>query len=123
MLKYDTENLPRITFKGKRLTEKQIAVLEFLAQGQTNTEIAENLFLSVRTVESHISRIRGIISEHMPQSQRISDRQLVLFAKDLIDGFKIFDMLKSSMNEGFELSEFKTYQKTVSLNNDRYYMQ
>jgi hypothetical protein len=59
----------------------------------------------------------------MPQSQRISDRQLVLFAKDLIDGFKIFDILKSGMNEGFELSEFKTYQKTVSLNNDRYYIQ
>jgi DNA-binding CsgD family transcriptional regulator len=123
MLKYDIENLPRITFKGKRLTEKQIAVLEFLAEGKTNTEIAENLFLSVRTVESHISRIRSIISEHMPQSQRISDRQLVLFAKDLIDGFKIFDILKNGMNRDFELSEFKTYQKTVSLSNDRYYMQ
>jgi two-component system response regulator NreC len=40
------------------LTEREADVLRLIALGHTNTEIAEKLFLSVRTVESHRARIQ-----------------------------------------------------------------
>jgi DNA-binding NarL/FixJ family response regulator len=39
------------------LTEREVEVLRHLASGQTNSEIAEELFMSVRTVERHIANI------------------------------------------------------------------
>jgi two-component system response regulator NreC len=35
------------------LSEREIAVIHLIALGHTNTEIAEKMYLSVRTVESH----------------------------------------------------------------------
>jgi two-component system, NarL family, response regulator NreC len=40
------------------LSEREIEVLRLIALGHTNTEIAEQLFLSVRTVESHRAHIQ-----------------------------------------------------------------
>jgi two-component system response regulator NreC len=40
------------------LTEREAGVLRLIALGHTNSEIAEKLFLSVRTVESHRARIQ-----------------------------------------------------------------
>jgi two-component system response regulator NreC len=40
------------------LTRREIDVLKLLAEGHTNREVAERLFLSVRTVESHRARIQ-----------------------------------------------------------------
>src|SRR5688572_571653 len=40
------------------LTEREVEILRLIALGHTNTEIAEQLFLSVRTVESHRARIQ-----------------------------------------------------------------
>jgi len=39
------------------LTEREIEVLRHLAQGMTNTEISDALFISHATVKSHINRI------------------------------------------------------------------
>jgi DNA-binding NarL/FixJ family response regulator len=39
------------------LTARQAEVLELLTEGLTNTEIADQLFLSLRTVENHVSAI------------------------------------------------------------------
>ena len=39
------------------LTEREVEVLSRLAGGKTNGEIAEELFVSVRTVERHIANI------------------------------------------------------------------
>jgi DNA-binding CsgD family transcriptional regulator len=39
------------------LTEREEEVLELLAAGLTNRQIAERLFLSVKTVEHHVSRV------------------------------------------------------------------
>jgi len=41
------------------LSERENDVLELLAQGKTNKDIAQNLFLSVRTVEAHLRSIYG----------------------------------------------------------------
>jgi two-component system response regulator NreC len=40
------------------LTERELEVLRLIARGHTNREIAERLFLSVRTIESHRARIQ-----------------------------------------------------------------
>ena len=39
------------------LTPRQVEVLDLVAQGLTNTEIADRLVLSVRTVDHHVSAI------------------------------------------------------------------
>src|SRR3954471_8468474 len=55
------------------LTEREVQVLRLIALGHTNTEIASQLFLSVRTVESHRA--------HIQQKLRLSSRaELVRYA-------------------------------------------
>lgn len=44
------------------LTRREVEVLRLIAGGKTNNEIAEELFLSVRTVERHIGNIYGKIN-------------------------------------------------------------
>jgi DNA-binding NarL/FixJ family response regulator len=57
------------------LTAREVDVLRLIALGHTNTEIAAQLFLSVRTVESHRARIG--------QKLRLSTRaELVRYALD-----------------------------------------
>jgi two-component system response regulator NreC len=48
------------------LSERETEVLKLIALGHTNTEIAEHLYLSVRTVESHRA--------HIQQKLRLSTR-------------------------------------------------
>jgi len=40
-----------------RLTQRELEVLELIARGQTNIEIAAELYLSERTVKGHVSSI------------------------------------------------------------------
>jgi two-component system, NarL family, response regulator NreC len=57
------------------LTEREVDVLRLIALGHTNTEIASQLYLSVRTVESHRA--------HIQQKLRLSRRaELVRYALD-----------------------------------------
>lgn len=44
------------------LTEREVEVLGLLAQGLTNKDIAQSLFLSVRTVEAHLRSIYSKLS-------------------------------------------------------------
>ncbi len=62
------------------LSEREVDVLRLIALGHTNAEIAERLYLSVRTVETHRS--------HLQQKLRLSTRaELVHYAieRGLID--------------------------------------
>ena len=43
------------------LTEREVAVLRLVTLGKSNSEISEDLALSIRTVERHISNIYGKI--------------------------------------------------------------
>jgi two-component system, NarL family, response regulator NreC len=57
------------------LTEREVDVLRLVALGHTNAEIAGQLYLSVRTVESHRS--------HIQQKLRLTTRaELVRYALD-----------------------------------------
>jgi two-component system response regulator NreC len=62
------------------LTEREVEVLKLIALGHTNGEIAEQLFLSVRTVESHRAHIQQ-------KTSRSTRAELVAYARDhkLID--------------------------------------
>jgi two-component system response regulator NreC len=57
------------------LTEREVDVLRLIALGHTNTEIAAQLFLSVRTVESHRAHIQQKL-------RRGSRAELVRYALD-----------------------------------------
>lgn len=55
------------------LSQRELEILRYIALGHTNAEIAEQLFISVRTVESHRS--------HIQQKLRVSKRsELVRYA-------------------------------------------
>jgi two-component system response regulator NreC len=57
------------------LSEREVEVLRMIALGHTNAEIAEQLFLSVRTVETHRA--------HVQQKLRLGTRsELVRYALD-----------------------------------------
>jgi DNA-binding NarL/FixJ family response regulator len=57
------------------LTSREVEVLGFIAWGHTNREIAEQLCLSVRTIESHRRNIQGKLD--------LSTRaELVRYARD-----------------------------------------
>jgi two-component system response regulator NreC len=57
------------------LTEREVDVLRMVALGYTNAEIAEQLFLSIRTVETHRA--------HIQQKLRLGTRaELVRYALD-----------------------------------------
>jgi two-component system response regulator NreC len=57
------------------LSEREVEVLRMIALGHTNTEIANQLYLSVRTVETHRA--------HIQQKLRIASRsELVRYALD-----------------------------------------
>lgn len=57
------------------LTEREADVLRLIALGHTNTEVAEQLYLSVRTVETH----RGHIQQKLGRTTRA---ELVRYALD-----------------------------------------
>lgn len=42
--------------RAARLSEREIEVTRHVAEGATNAEIADQLMLSVRTVQAHVSR-------------------------------------------------------------------
>lgn len=71
----------RIAGPGGELSEREIEVLRLVALGNTNSDIAKRLVVSVRTVESHRA--------HVQQKLNIKARaDLVRFARDhgVLDG-------------------------------------
>lgn len=53
----DTSGKPQKQKVAEVLTEREIEVLRFATQGMSNQEIADKLFLSLRTVQSHLNHI------------------------------------------------------------------
>jgi DNA-binding NarL/FixJ family response regulator len=48
----------------EQLTRRETEIAQLVARGHTNKEIARQLFLSVRTVETHVDRILGKLDFH-----------------------------------------------------------
>jgi two-component system response regulator NreC len=66
---------PEPTISPDNLSTRELEVLRLLAAGHTNGEIAAQLFLSVRTVESHRAHIQQ-------KTQKGSRAELVAYARD-----------------------------------------
>ncbi len=80
--------IPEIKFRNIKFSEKQILVLENVAEGLENKDIATILKVSIRTIEAHIYNIRKMLSKEL--GYKLSDREIVLFAKEMINGFTKF---------------------------------
>jgi DNA-binding CsgD family transcriptional regulator len=52
------------TLRALRLTRREAAVLRLVARGQTDGEIARELFVSPRTVEKHLAHIFAKLGTH-----------------------------------------------------------
>ncbi|KHF27042.1 Transcriptional regulatory protein LiaR [Anoxybacillus sp. BCO1] len=50
-------NVRKQSLPHEQLTSREMEVLLFIAQGKTNQEIAEELFISLKTVKVHVSNI------------------------------------------------------------------
>ena len=56
-LMHDIQNQPDQAASENNLTDREIEILQMVAQGRTNQQIADALFLSERTVRTHITNI------------------------------------------------------------------
>lgn len=59
-----------------KLSEREREVLELMAEGLTNTAIAQRLFLSERTVEGHVRHV--LIKLNIPESDEANRRVLAV---------------------------------------------
>lgn len=66
---------PAETSAPDGLTDREVEILRLIGLGHTNTEIAERLYLSVRTVESHRAHLQQ-------KTGRTSRSELVRYALD-----------------------------------------
>jgi len=65
----------------EQLSERELQVLKLVAKGMSNREIADALFLSVRTVQGHVSNIlgkMGVSSRTEAVVQALKDRLFTL---------------------------------------------
>ena len=62
------------------LTDRQVGVLELLAEGLTNAEIAEKLVVSVRTVDSHVAAVLTKLGVQTRQDAVRAARELGLLS-------------------------------------------
>ena len=62
------------------LTDRQVGVLELLAEGLTNAEIADRLVVSVRTVDSHVAAVLAKLGVQSRQDAVRAARELGLLS-------------------------------------------
>ena len=66
------------------LTRREQEILQLLSEGQSNEEIASSLFISVRTVEHHVSAILGKLGASTRQGAAKEARRLGLTHSDRV---------------------------------------
>lgn len=61
ILKYSAQTQGRSNHQrtGEQLSDRELEILKLAAKGMSNRDIADRLFLSVRTVKAHLSNIFG----------------------------------------------------------------
>ena len=66
------------------LTAREQQILQLISEGQSNEEIAATLFISVRTVEHHVSAILGKLGVSTRQGAAKEARRLGLAPADYV---------------------------------------
>jgi DNA-binding NarL/FixJ family response regulator len=82
LLQSMTDNEDEHKYRLSKLSDRELEIFDLTGRGMTNKEIAERLFLSVKTVESYRTRIR--VKLHLKNYN-----DLVLFASQWVDNEKI----------------------------------
>ena len=74
---------PRVSTKNNpaNLTSRQVAVLKLLKEGLQNTEIADKLFISAKTVDHHISAILSKLNVHSRTKAVVEAEKLGILEK------------------------------------------
>lgn len=85
----------KIGFGPISFSKMQVKVMERIGEGYSNTQIAQSLILSRRTVESHILNIKLILSEYF--GYKFCDRELVIFSRKMIEDYK--EYIKNNLDE------------------------
>jgi len=62
------------------LSERELEVLDLLADGQTNQEIAQALHVSINTVKTHLKNIYGKLGVHNRRKATAQAKKLGLVA-------------------------------------------
>lgn len=104
--------MPSVSYKGVPLSDTQVSILSLIGEAMNNTEIAELLSVSKRTVESHIANIRNLITR--VDGYRPRERNLVLFAKEMLDGYDAFLRIKRNR----QITNAKKLGHTIELIED-----
>lgn len=75
---------PRATMAGRShgLTRREVDVLRGLAQGLSNKQIASELYLGVRTVETHVSNVLAKLNVSSRSEAAVSARDLGILRKE-----------------------------------------
>ncbi|HKJ46876.1 MAG TPA: response regulator transcription factor [Balneolales bacterium] len=82
LLRSMTDNEDEHKYRLSKLSDRELEIFDLTGRGMTNKEIAERLFLSVKTVESYRTRIR--VKLHLKNYN-----DLVLIASQWVDNEKI----------------------------------
>lgn len=61
---FETEAASERISERIRLTEREMEIVQLLAQGYANKDIAQKLYLSVRTIEGHLASIYSKLGVH-----------------------------------------------------------
>lgn len=61
---FETEAASKRISERIRLTEREMEIVQLLAQGYANKDIAQKLYLSVRTIEGHLASIYTKLGVH-----------------------------------------------------------
>jgi DNA-binding NarL/FixJ family response regulator len=81
-----------VCYRQQKLSKRQVSILLLIAEGLPNAEIARILYLSKRTVETYINRIKRFVARQ--KGYRIADRELVVFAMEMVRGLEQFKEAK-----------------------------
>lgn len=74
--------ISKVKGESKELTRREVEIIQFIGQGLTSSEIAEKLFINVKTIESHRRNIfKKLDIKNAAQLMKIASEKGLIFKK------------------------------------------